>query len=80
MISTIQARPITLQISAKFAAIIRPEPEVGGFSAEVPALPGCCTQGESLDEVQANLRDAIEGWLAVAHDAACSDGDMETAE
>jgi predicted RNase H-like HicB family nuclease len=37
--------------------------EEGGFWAEVPALPGCVTQGESLDEVKANLEEAITGWL-----------------
>ncbi|MGE3309972.1 MAG: type II toxin-antitoxin system HicB family antitoxin [Limisphaerales bacterium] len=39
--------------------------EEGGFWAEVPALPGCVTQGESIEEVTANLREAIDGWLAV---------------
>lgn len=37
----------------------------GGFWAEVPALPGCATQGETVDELLANLREAIEGRLAV---------------
>jgi len=39
--------------------------EEGGFWAEVPALPGCLTQGETLEEVKANLREAIELWLSV---------------
>lgn len=39
--------------------------EEGGFWAEVPALPGCVTQGESIEEVTANLREAIDGWLNV---------------
>lgn len=41
------------------------EAEEGGFWAEVPALPGCVTQGETLEEVTANLREAVDGWLAV---------------
>jgi predicted RNase H-like HicB family nuclease len=40
--------------------------EEGGFWAEVPALPGCFTQGETLPELEANLREAIEGWLLAA--------------
>lgn len=36
----------------------------GGFWAEVPALPGCVSQGETRAEVKANIREAIEGWLA----------------
>ena len=39
--------------------------ETGGYWAEVPALPGCFTQGETMDEVTANLREAVEGWLSV---------------
>lgn len=37
--------------------------EEGGFWAEVPALPGCVTQGESREELEANLREAVEGWF-----------------
>ncbi len=37
----------------------------GGWWAEVPALPGCLTQGETLDEVVDNLNDAVQGWLSV---------------
>jgi len=41
------------------------EAEEGGYWAEVPAIPGCATQGETLDELTENLREAIEGCLAV---------------
>ncbi len=37
----------------------------GGYWAEVPALPGCVTQAETLDELEVNICEAIEGWLAV---------------
>lgn len=37
--------------------------EEGGFWAEVPALPGCVTQAETLDELRNNLKEAIELWL-----------------
>ena len=43
-------------------AIVHPAEE-GGFWAEVPALPGCVTQGETIEEVTANLKEAVEGWL-----------------
>ena len=46
----------------KIQAIIHTAEE-GGFWAEVPALPGCVTQGESREELEANLREAVEGWL-----------------
>ena len=37
--------------------------EEGGYWAEVPALPGCVSQGETMDEVRTNIREAIKGWL-----------------
>jgi predicted RNase H-like HicB family nuclease len=37
--------------------------EEGGYWGEVPALPGCVSQGETMDEMRTNIREAIEGWL-----------------
>ena len=66
--------PVSVDVAVILTAIVRPEPDAGGYSASIPALPGCHTQGETLDEVRANLREAAEGWLAVAHeDALASD-------
>lgn len=39
--------------------------ESGYYVAEVPALPGCLSQGKSLVEAKANIREAIVGWLTV---------------
>ncbi len=47
---------------ADLAAFVHPAEE-GGYWAEVPALPGCITEGDTLDEVVANLNEAITGWL-----------------
>ena len=41
------------------------EAEEGGYWAEVPALPGCASQGETMDELLKNVREAIEGCLSV---------------
>jgi len=41
------------------------EAEEGGYWAEVPAIPGCATQGESFEELLKNLYEAIEGCLEV---------------
>lgn len=41
------------------------EAEEGGFWAEVPAIPGCATEGDTMDELLRNLHEAIEGCLAV---------------
>lgn len=48
----------------KIKAIIH-EAEEGGYWAEVPALPGCSTQGETIEELTENLKDAITLWLDV---------------
>lgn len=41
------------------------EAEEGGFWAEVPALPGCATKGETISELLWNLHEAIEGCLLI---------------
>ena len=41
------------------------EAEEGGYWAEVPAIPGCATQGDTMDELLQNLHEAIEGCLSV---------------
>jgi predicted RNase H-like HicB family nuclease len=57
-----------MQFAVTLTALVYSEPEAGGYSAEVPALPGCYTHGETLEEVQANLREAADGWLASAQE------------
>ena len=53
--------------------IIVHEAAEGGYWAEVPALPGCVSQGETMDELLANMREAIQAWLDTAPpDAAAS--------
>jgi predicted RNase H-like HicB family nuclease len=45
--------------------IVVHEAEEGGYWAEVPAVPGCATQGETFEELLENLYEAIEGCLSV---------------
>ena len=42
--------------------------EEGGYWAEVPALPGCVSEGDTVDETKANIREAIEGYLEVVQE------------
>jgi predicted RNase H-like HicB family nuclease len=44
--------------------VIVHEAEEGGFWAEVPAIPGCATEGDTMDELLANIHEAIEGCLS----------------
>jgi predicted RNase H-like HicB family nuclease len=39
--------------------------EAGYYVAEVPALPGCLSQGKTREEAIANIKEAIAGWLDV---------------
>lgn len=45
--------------------VIVHEAEEGGYWAEVPAILGCATQGETFEELLQNLYEAVEGCLAV---------------
>lgn len=45
--------------------VIIEKDEDGYYVAEVPALPGCLSQGKSYEEALANIKEAIEGWLEV---------------
>ena len=49
--------------AVKFRVIIERD-EDGVFVADCPTLPGCVSQGKTRDEAMANIRDAIEGYLA----------------
>ncbi len=53
-----------LDVDMTFKVIVHRADE-GGFWAEVPAIPGCATQGETHEELMANVREAIEGCLSV---------------
>ncbi len=54
--------------------------EDGRLWAEVPGLPGCATEGGSWEELQVNLREAVEGCLGATQDDALRDRDREPGE
>jgi predicted RNase H-like HicB family nuclease len=56
------------------------EAEEGGFWGEVPALPGCMSQGETMEELLANLREAIEGWMSADTGSTSTDADGHVLE
>jgi predicted RNase H-like HicB family nuclease len=45
--------------------VIVHDAEEGGYWAEVPAIPGCATQGDTFEELLENLYEAVEGCLSV---------------
>ncbi len=60
-------RPIIARVQVVLTALLHREEE-GGYWAEVPALPGCLTCGETLEEVVSHVREAAELCLAALHD------------
>jgi len=41
------------------------EAQEGGYWAEIPAIPGCATQGDTFEELLKNIYEAVEGCLSV---------------
>jgi len=50
------------KIRYRYNIMLRPEPE-GGYTALVPALPGCVTYGRTVDEAREMAKDAISGYV-----------------
>lgn len=63
----------------KLTILVHPAAE-GGYWAEIPALPGCVSEGETLSDTLDHIREAAEGWMAVAVDRAAVDVDTQIVE
>jgi predicted RNase H-like HicB family nuclease len=63
----------------KLKVLVHPAEE-GGYWAEAPALTGCVSEGATLDEVLANIREAAEGWIEAAAERASTDGQVQVIE
>lgn len=61
------AREIPATLSMSVPVVVYEDAD-GAYWARVPALPGCVSEGDTLDEVLANIREAAEGWLLANHD------------
>lgn len=46
-----------------YTIILEPDLEEGGYTVTVPALPGCITQGETVEECLERAKGAIEGFI-----------------
>jgi antitoxin HicB len=55
----------------KFKIIIKPDMEDGGFNVSCPALPGCHSQGDSIDEAISNIQEAIQLCVEVLNERTC---------
>lgn len=49
-----------------YRAVLTPDLEAGGYTVEVPELPGCRTEGDDLAEAKRMAKEAIDAWLSVS--------------
>jgi predicted RNase H-like HicB family nuclease len=71
--------PLDRTVELKLKVVVH-EAEEGGYWAEVPAIPGCATQGETFEELLSNLYEAVEGCLSVEVAPAQSGGRARVVE
>lgn len=57
----------------RLKVVFEPSDE-GGYTVYVPSLPGCVSEGETLDEARQNIREAIELYLEPTADLAVPQG------
>ncbi len=48
----------------RYTVMLIPDPDVGGFTVIVPALPECVTEGDTVEEALCRARDLIRGYVA----------------
>ena len=63
----------------KIHVVLHPAEE-GGYWVEVPALPGCVSEGDTYDDALANIREVAEGWFAVADETVFENTDGQLVE
>lgn len=58
-----------MSMGQRYAVLLTPDLESGGYSVTVPALPGCFTHGETVEEALHEVREAIACYVGVPHSA-----------
>ena len=56
-------------LNLQYPVTLYPDVEQGGYVAEIKDLPGCLTQGETLEETMTNINEARELWIETAYEA-----------
>jgi predicted RNase H-like HicB family nuclease len=60
-------RVVGLRVRGRvYRAVLRPDLKVGGYTVRVLGLPGCITEGDTLEEARHMAKEAIELWLSAA--------------
>jgi DNA-binding transcriptional MerR regulator len=61
-----EPREVTIRVRGRaYKTVLTPDLEAGGYTVEVPELPGCRTEGDDIAEAKRMAKDAIELWLSV---------------
>jgi predicted RNase H-like HicB family nuclease len=55
-------------IRVRFRIVVREDPEDGRYVVSCPVIPGCHSQGETLEEALENIKDAISGCVEVLNE------------
>lgn len=63
-----EKKSLEYYLNLQYSMTIHPDPE-GGYVAQIKDLPGCLTQGETLEETISNINEARELWLETAYEA-----------
>jgi antitoxin HicB len=66
-----EKKPLDYYFNLKYPVTITPD-EICGYVAEIKDLPGCFTQGETLEETYENMEEARRLWLEVAYEDQCN--------
>ena len=67
MVTELERKPLEYYLDLKYPVTIIPAAE-GGYVAEIEMLPGCLTQGETLEETYSNIEEARRLWIEVAYE------------
>ena len=51
----------------QYTAVFEPDQEVGGYTATIPALPGCISEGDTFEEALKNIQEAADLYVEVMH-------------
>jgi antitoxin HicB len=67
MVTELKREPLEYYLNLKYPIITTPS-EDGGYVAEIEDLPGCFTQGGTIEETYANIEDARRLWIEIAYE------------
>ncbi len=67
---TTKKKSLEYYLELQYSVTLHPDSE-GGYVAEIKNLPGCITQGDTLEEAMGNISEARELWIETAYD--CGD-------